>query len=533
MRLLRNLGVVSSLTLLSRVLGFAREILTANYLGAGAVADTFFQALTIPNTFRRVLAEGAFNSAFVPLYARELEGEDKKAADQFASDALSVLFTFTFVVVITFQVASPWLAYIFFPGAIGDAQGMAFAALLLQITMPYLLAMAVTALLSGALNTHGRFAIAASAPVLFNLVLITVLALDFAEGAQLAIWLSVGVTASGVLQAAWLWIAARSSGITIQLKLPRITPKVRRLIGLGVPGAIAAGATQINVLVTSSIAMFETGARSYLNYAERLYQLPLGVIGIAMGVALLPALARRIRSGDESGTQYTMNRALEVSLALTLPAAVAFFVIPEFLVDGIYERGEFDATSTANTSIALAAYAIGLPAFVMVKVLAPGFFAREDTRTPMLIAMAAVALNLILALSLFFGGLGFLGLALATSAAGWLNAVLLAVTLARRGYYRADARLVQRGVKLVLATAVMGATIYLLVRFEGGLAFGLDQVFGSGLAAITSLLLVVGAGAAIYAAACLASGALRISELKAAITPAPRIAQPPANPDPD
>lgn len=519
MRLLRNLGVVSGFTLLSRLLGFVREILTANFLGAGSVADTFFQALTIPNTFRRVLAEGAFNSAFVPLYAKELEGDEKKQADEFASDALSVLFTFTLAVVLLFQVAAPWLAYAFFPGKIGNPDGLAFGALLLQITMPYLLAMAVTALIGGVLNTRGAFAAAAFAPVLFNLVLIVILALDLAEGERLAVWLSIGVTVSGLLQAILLWITARASQVRITLKLPRLTPKVKRLIVLGVPGAIAAGATQINILVTSSIAMFEVGARSYLNYAERLYQLPLGVIGIAMGVALLPTLARRIRAGEEDGAHATMNRALELSLALTLPAAIAFLVIPEFLVEGIYERGAFDARSSSNTAIALAAYGLGLPAFVLVKVLAPGFFAREDTKTPMRIALGSVALNLVLALALFFGGMGFLGLALATSAAGWLNASLLAVLLGRRGYFRPDARLIGRVGRIALAAVVMAATVYLLVTHQaswrGWITTGLGLGFGGALA----LLLVVFTGAASYAVACISTGALRVSEVAEAFRP--------------
>jgi putative peptidoglycan lipid II flippase len=519
MRLLRNLGVVSGFTLLSRLLGFLREILTANYLGAGSVADTFFQALTIPNTFRRVLAEGAFNSAFVPLYAKELEGDEKKQADEFASDALSVLFTFTLAVVLLFQVAAPWLAYAFFPGKISDPDGLAFGAMLLQITMPYLLAMSVTALIGGVLNTRGAFAAAAFAPVLFNLVLIVILALDFAEGEQLAIWLSIGVTASGLLQAILLWMTARSSQVKIRLKPPRLTPKVKRLIVLGVPGAIAAGATQINVLVTSSIAMFEVGARSYLNYAERLYQLPLGVIGIAMGVALLPTLARRIRAGDEDSAHSTMNRALELSLALTLPAAIAFFVIPEFLVQGVYERGAFDAQSSSNTAIALAAYGVGLPAFVLIKVLAPGFFARENTKTPMRIALASVSLNLVLALGLFFGGLGFLGLALATSAAGWLNATLLAFLLLRRGYFKPDARLLGRMARLALAAGGMGVIVFLLVSHQASWGGWISTRIGTSFGDALELLVVVGAGAASYAAACLATGALRFSEVTAALRP--------------
>ncbi len=519
MRLLRNLGVVSGMTLLSRVAGFVREILTAAFLGAGPVADTFFQAITIPNTFRRVLAEGAFNAAFVPLYARELEGADPGEADRFATEALSTLVTATAVIVVAFQVGAPWLAYVFFPGMADDPGGLAFAAMLMQITMPYLLTMAVLALVTGALNSHGRFAASAFAPVLFNLVLIAILALDFAEGERLAVWLSIGVTVSGVLQAAMLYVAARRRGLKISFRLPRLTPRVRRLVALGVPGALAAGVTQINVLVTSSIATLEEGARSWINYSERLYQLPLGVIGIAMGVALLPNLARRVRAGDHEGGHFTMNRAIELSMALTVPAAAAFLIIPEFLVRGLYERMNFTAADTQMTALALAVFAAGLPAFVLIKVLQPGFFAREDTRTPMMFSLVSVVVNFILAMTLFFGPLGFVGLAAATSVAGWANCLLLAVTLRKRGLLQVDKRLARSLPRIVLASALMGLGVWAMVAFQDVWLAPLTALIGAGWAMVVGLLAVSVAGAVIYAGACLVTGAIRPREIGEAMRP--------------
>ncbi len=507
------------MTLLSRVAGFVREILTAAFLGAGPVADTFFQALTIPNTFRRVLAEGAFNAAFVPLYAKELEGKTQEEADRFATEALSALVTFTAVIVAAFQLGAPWLAYVFFPGMVGDPGGLAFAALLMQITMPYLLTMAVVALVTGALNSHGRFAASAFAPVLFNLVLIAILALDFAEGARLALWLSVGVTASGVLQALLLFVAARARGLHVSFRLPKLTPRVKRLVALGVPGALAAGVTQINVLVTSSIATLEEGARSWINYAERLYQLPLGVIGIAMGVALLPNLARRVRSGDEAGGHFTLNRAIELSLALTLPAAVAFLVIPEFLVRGLYERLNFTSADTEMTALALAVFAAGLPAFVLIKVLQPGFFAREDTRTPMIFSLISVGVNFLLAVMLFFGPLGFVGLALATSAAGWSNCLMLAITLRRRGLLPLDARLQRSLPRIVLASALMGAAVWAMARYQEVWLAPVAGAIGAGWAMVAGLLAVSLAGAVLYAGACLLTGAVKPREIGEAMKP--------------
>jgi putative peptidoglycan lipid II flippase len=519
MRLLRNAGVVSGLTLLSRLLGLVREMFVAAYLGAGPIADTFFQALTVPNTFRRILAEGAFNAAFVPLYAGELEKHGKAEADAFMREALSGLVAVTLIIVLIFQIAAPWLAYVFFPGAAGDPDLMALAALLLQLTMPYLLCMAVTALLSGALNAHGKFAAPTASQLLFSVVLIGILAADFAEGERLAFWLSVGVSASGLLQAGFLWMAAARGGLKPTLRLPRITPRIKRLIALGVPGAIAAGTVQINVLVTSSIATLEAGARSWLNYAERLYQLPLGVIGIAMGLALLPDLTRRLRAGDEAGGAFAMNRAIEVSLAFTLPAVAAFLLIPEFLVSGLLERGRFTTDDTAATALVLVIFALGLPSFILVKVLSPGYFAREDTRTPMRFSIAAVVLNFALAVTLFFGGMGYAGLAVATTAAGWLQAGLLALTLSRRGDLTLDARLMGRLPRIALAAAAMGAAVWILVRYETVWGEPVNALAGPLLGPVVGLVGVIALGAAVYALACLASGALKLSELRAALRP--------------
>jgi len=520
MRLLRNLGVVSGFTLLSRVLGFAREILTAARLGAGPASDIFFQAFLIPNTFRRLLAEGAFTAAFVPLYSRRMEGDGQSEADRFAREALSVLVTATVLIVLVFQLAAPWLVYPFFLERAADPETRPLTILLLQIVMPYLLCMAVAALLGGALNSHGRFAAAAGAPTLLNILLIAVLLADAPSEPRLVTHMSMAVTASGVLQALLLIWAARGAGLKIGLRPPRLTPDVKRLIALGVPGAIAAGATQINILTTSSVSMLQEGARSWMNYAERLYQLPLGVIGIAMGVALLPNLARRVRGGDETGGVAAMNRAIELSMALTLPAAVAFAAIPAFLVQGLFEWDRFTAADTQATAYALTAYAFGLPAFVLVKVLSPGFFAREDTRTPMRYAIASMALNLVLGVGLFFGGLGYVGLAIATSAAGWLNVLLLGWTLRRRGFYAVDTRLAARLPRILFAAVAMGLVA------QGAVAFADEAqawLMEAGLRAAVARSLILGAvvalGGAVYGLICLATGALRLGEFLAALRP--------------
>ena len=515
--------------MVSRVLGLVRDMLLAARLGAGPVADVFFVALQFPNLFRRIFAEGAFNAAFVPLYAGRLEEKGAEDAGRFAREVLSVLTTGVLAIVVVAQLIMPWLMYALGPGFIEDPGLFAFAVLLTQITMPYLLCMSIAAMLSGALNSHERFAAAAAAPILLNIVLISLLVWGAGPYGTLAWLLCIGVTFAGVLQVIWLVLAARKAGVKLGFTLPRLTPAVKRLLILGVPGAAAAGVTHINQLVASSIATLQEGARSWIYYADRLYQLPLGVIGIAMGVALLPALTKRLRAGAAEEANAGLNRALEISLALTLPAAAALIVISDLIVAGLFERGAFDAEDRINTSIAVMFYAAGLPAFVMIKVFSPGFFAREDTVTPMKFAAISVVVNLILGVALFFGPMKFAGLALATSLAGWLNAVLLAGTLIGRGQYQIDRRLADRLPRILGAVVVMAICIWVLdqngrATLEAFATTWLPTL----LVTPAALIAVVGAGVGVYGAAALAFGALRPSELFAAVRrPTAAPAQPP------
>ncbi len=504
--------------MVSRVLGLVRDMLLAARLGAGPVADAFFVALQFPNLFRRIFAEGAFNAAFVPLYAGRLEEHGADEAGRFAREVLSVLTTSVLLIVVIAQLVMPWLMFALGPGFIEDPDLFAFAVLLTQITMPYLLCMSIAAMLSGALNSHERFAAAAAAPILLNIVLISLLTWGQGPYGTLAWLLCIGVTFAGVLQVIWLVLAARRAGVKLGFAAPRLTPAVKRLLVLGVPGAAAAGVTHINQLVASSIATLQEGARSWIYYADRLYQLPLGVIGIAMGVALLPALTKRLRAGAPEEANAGVNRALEISFALTLPAAAALIVIAELIVAGLFERGAFGPEDRVNTSIAVMLYAAGLPAFVMIKVFSPGFFAREDTVTPMKFAAISVAVNLVVGVVLFFGPMKFAGLALATSLAGWLNAILLAGTLMRRGQYQIDRRLADRLPRILGAVAVMAACIWALDQnARPGLEHVASTLLPGLLATPAALVVVVSAGVGVYGAAALALGALRPSELVAAL----------------
>ncbi|MDE0333328.1 MAG: murein biosynthesis integral membrane protein MurJ [Defluviicoccus sp.] len=512
MRLLSAIATVGGYTLASRALGFVRDILIAAFLGAGPVADAFFVAFKLPNFFRRLFAEGAFSAAFVPLFTRILTEDGTDAARRFSERALSVLAAVLLVFCTAMQIAMPWAMYLFAPGFASDPAKFDLAVELARIAFPYLLFISLVSQLGGVLNALDRFAAAAAAPILLNLSLILCLIglapILETPGHALA-W---GVFAAGVIQFLWLIEACRRAGMVFRLPRPRLTPAVRRLVAKIVPGAIGAGVQQINLVIGVILAsLLPTGAVSYLYYADRVYQLPLGVIGIAVGTALLPLLSRQIREGDEAGGRESFNRALEFSLLLTLPAAAALMVMPGPIVALLFERGAFDARSTAATAAALAAFAAGLPAFVLVKVLAPGFFAREDVTTPVKIAGVSVAANIALSVILL-GPLQHVGLALATSAASWLNAFLLAFVLHRRGQFAIDRRLRTRLFRIVLATFAMTAILL------AGLEVLATMLAGTPLERGLAVVVLIVAGKAAYAAAAFTLGAAEFSEIRGSLS---------------
>jgi len=466
MRLLKSTAIIGSLTLVSRLLGLVRDVLIARFLGAGLVSDAFFTAFKLPNVFRRMFAEGAFNAAFVPLYARRIEEDGEAAADEFAKEAMAALFVMVAAIVVVFEITMPWSLSIIGYGldkAVDPAAGISpyyLAVVYAQITMPYLIFMSMTALFSGVLNTRNHFALAAAVPIVLNLFMISALfAAGLAEWSQKIIgyFLAGAITLSGFVQMALVIWGCKKAGVKVGFKRPRLTPGVKRLVILGVPGLLSAG-TQINLLVSHSIATMEKGAASWLTYADRLYQLPLGMIGIAMGVALLPALSRRLRAGDEMGARMSLNRAIEIAAFLTLPAAFALAVIPQFLIGGLFERGAFTAETTEQVALALRMFAYGLPAFVMLKILTPAFFAREDTKTPMIYAGVSAFINVTLGVYLFFT-IGFYGLALATSVAAWVNVVCLAWLLLKDDSFMPDMRLLSRLPRIAMASAAMAVAL--------------------------------------------------------------------------
>jgi putative peptidoglycan lipid II flippase len=460
MALLRSVATVGSYTLVSRVLGFVRDILTAAILGAGPVADAFFVAQRLPNLFRSLFAEGAFSAAFVPLASGALAEGGKPAARDFAEEAFAVLFAALLLFVIAGEVFMPWVLRVIAPGFERDPAKFRLVVDLTRITFPYLLFISLTALQGGLLNTVERFAAPAATPILLNLFLIAGL-LAMAHfgwtGGQVLAW---ALTASGIAQFLWLMASCGHAGVRLRLHWPRLTPRVKETLRIMGPGILGAGVTQLNLLVSTALAsLLPSGSVSYLYYADRLNQLPLGVVGIAVGTAILPPLSRQVRTGDGDGAIATQNRGVELALLLTLPAAAALIVLAEPILAVLFQRGAFGPLQTQATASALAAYAVGLPAFVLVKVLAPGFFAHRNTKTPVRVAIAALALNLALTLVLMHF-LAHVGIAIALSAAGWMQAVALFVLLRRHGHFRLDRRAAAKLPRIAAATAGMALVLW-------------------------------------------------------------------------
>jgi putative peptidoglycan lipid II flippase len=458
--MLKGILTVGGWTMASRVLGFARDMLIAAFLGAGPVADAFFVANRLPNLFRRLFGEGAFSAAFVPAFSGLLAAEGKAAAQGFAEQAAAVLVFWLLGLTVLAEIFMPTVVAGLAPGFRAEPEKFALAVQLCRITFPYMPLICLAALLSGVLNGLDRFAAAAAAPVVYNIVSIGFLlglmhVLPTAGHA-----LAIGVSASGVVQLALLGWAVRRCGMRLRLPRPRLTPAMRLLLRRMGPGLIGAGVTQLNLAVDVVIAsLLPAGTVSVLYYADRVNQLPLGTIGVAIGTALLPTLSRQALAGQAGAALATLNRALEYALLLTVPAALALLVIGGPVIEVLFHRGAFDAGQVALTGQALGAYAVGLPAFVLVKVLVPGFFARGDTAMPVKIGMAIVALNLALNIA-FMAPLQHLGPPLASSLAAWVNVAALGLVLRRRGHLVLDRQIIRTVPRMLLAGLAMALVLY-------------------------------------------------------------------------
>ncbi len=514
MSLVKNVGTIGGLTAISRVFGFARDMLMARVVGAGLVADAFQLAFTLPNTFRRLFAEGAFSVAFVPMYSKALHGDGgEEKANAFANDVLSVfvwvLLAFSAVAMV-FMPGIVWLLASEFAKVPGKFD---LAVFLSRVTFPYLGFISLMAMLAGVLNARSRFGPAAFAPVLLNLFLISgILIGNHLRGSTgddrvVGLALAVAVALSGLGQFAYLWRETRKAGLRLKVSAPKLTPEVRKLGKLILPATFGAGIYQISQFVDTFFATsLEQGSLTLLKYADRLNQMPLGIVGIALGTAILPMLSRHIHTGDAREAQRLQANAFEIGTLLTLPAAAALAICAPAFCTAFFVGGKFTPADGAIMADIVVALVAGLPAYVVVKILNPGFFAREDTRTPVWTALASLAFNIFLNI-VVVRKWGIVGLASATAASATLNCLLLYAILHRRGWFHFTLPLAGKIARQLLATAVMSAALWWLVpQFTAHYA-------GPWYDRIWSLGLIVTVGMIAFFAAAFALGAVDKSVL--------------------
>lgn len=516
--LLRSFGTVGFYTVLSRITGFMRDVLQAAFLGAGEASAAFIVAFKLPNLFRRLFAEGAFSAGFVPIFAGLHEGEGHATAMRFAREAASVLVLALAAFSALMIAFMPFVLQLMAPGFDRTPELMQTTVDLARIAFPYLFFVSLVSLQSGILNALHFFAAPAAAPILLNLTLTGFLLGAVTLEGDRAFWMACGVATAGVVQFLWLGFHCRRAGAALRLARPRLTADVKTLLKRMLPVAFGAGIYQLNMLADTIIAtLVSVGAVSWLYYADRVNQLPVGIVGVAVGIVLLPLLARQIRAGDEDGALANQNRAIEVCLLLTLPAALGIGVLAGPITATLFERGAFSIADREAVAAALLTFSFGLPAYVLNKALTPGFFGRHDTITPVKIAALAFVVNLAISLSLIHV-IGHVGIALATSVAAWINIAFLAVILARRGHLKPDARLKRRLPRLVGACVLMGMTLW---AGRLGVDAVLGPVFGTPDAApgpeslrVAALAFLIGAGLVVFAGAAILTGVATRHDLK-------------------
>jgi putative peptidoglycan lipid II flippase len=506
MHLLRSVTTIAGFTAISRVLGFARDILIASFLGAGPIADAFFVAFKFPNFFRRLFAEGAFNAAFVPLFTRLHTSEGLEKATRNAEQIIAVLSLTLVGLVVAVELTLPWLMCIIAPGFEETPERLQYAIDFTRITFPYILFISLSACLGGILNSIGHFSSAAAAPILLNISMMTsMLAFNksFPTTGHALVW---GVMVAGIGQYLWLYYSAYAHGVRFKWVWPKLTPIVRKLLKTMVPGAISAGVVQINLFIDIMIASFlPTGAVSFLFFADRLNQFPLSLIGIAMSTALLPLTAKHFQKGEMEAAIYTQNRALEYSLILTLPAATALIVLAYPIISVLFERNHFGAYEAFETAKVLAAFAIGLPAYILIKVLSTVFFAKLDTKTPLKAALLSLVTNIICNFILI-APLKHVGIALSTALAAWVNVAYLLRVLTKERLLKFDERLKTRLPRIIFATLLMGTFIEILDWSFKYYSYNAYKAL--------SLIIMILLGGASYSIAALFSKAFRLQDVR-------------------
>ena len=462
MNLIKSTGTFSFFTLISRLLGYIRDILIAIFLGTGFLADAFFVAFRIPNTFRRLFSEGTFNAAFVPSYSAVLN--NKKKSQDFASSIFNLLILGLFFIVLIIEILMPLFVFLIAPGFEGDYQKMELAVTLTRITFPFLMFISLASFFSAILNSHNKFAIASAAPIILNILLIGVLLFGKILNDQLVYYLAYAVTGAGILQLVFLYFYVKkyfSPNINFSIKIDN---KVKTFFKKLLPSIFSSGVTQINILIGTIIASFQTSAVSYLYYADRVYQINLAIAGIAIGTVILPQLSKYIQKENKEKINLIQNKALELSLFLSLPAAMALLIASEEIISSLFGYGSFDELSVKNSAKALFYFAIGLPAFSLIKVFSAFFFARHNTKLPFYISLTSILLNIFISI-IFFREIGFIIIPIATTVSSWFNAIFLFIFLKKENLFNFNLVFIDRFIKILTATILMGIFFNYVIYF--------------------------------------------------------------------
>ena len=485
MNLIKSTGTFSFFTIISRLLGYLRDILIAVFLGAGPIADAFFVAFRIPNTFRRLFSEGTFNSAFVPSYASEIS-QGKEEANKFANSVFNLLIFILIFLILIIELFTPLFVFLIAPGFGEDPQKTELAVNLTRITIPFLLFVSLASFFSAILNSHNRFAVASAAPIILNIMMIGVLFFGFFLEDQLVYYLSFAVTTAGLIQLIFLYFFVKKFYIPKLSLTIKISDKVKVFFKKLLPSIFSSGVTQINILVGTIIASFQAGAVSYLYYADRIYQINLAIAGIAIGTVVLPQLSKYVQNNKSEEVNLIQNKALELSLFLSVPATVGLLMAAEEIVSGLFGYGTFTSEDVKNSANALFYFSLGLPAFSLIKVFSSFFFARLNTKTPFYISLISVILNILISVY-YFNEIGFIIIPIATTISSWFNGILLFVFLKNRNFFSFNKIFLIKFFKIVTASILMGFVFqFLLNLFQDELAF--EQTYKSLYLILSALL---------------------------------------------
>ena len=470
MNLVKSTGTFGFYTIISRLLGYLRDVLIAIFLGTSLIADVFFVAFRIPNTFRRLFAEGTFNAAFVPSYTSE-SVKSKSRSNKFANQIFNLLFLILLFIVLIVEIFMPAFVSFIAPGFVENNEKIELATDLTRITFPFLIFVSLSSFFSAILNSHNKFAAASAAPIILNLILIGILLFAKYLDDEIIYYLSYGVSIAGFLQLVFLYkFVKKYYLVKFNFKI-KVNNKVKIFFKKLLPSIFSSGVTQINILVGTIIASFQASAVSYLYYADRIYQINLAIAGIAIGVVILPQLSKHVFLKKKSKILLIQNKALELSMFLSLPAAIALLIGSQEIISALFGYGSFNEEAVSNTAKALYYFGLGLPAFALIKVFSTFFFANNDTKTPFYISLISVFLNIFISIY-YFKSIGFVIIPIATSISSWFNSIILFIFLKNRNLFEFNQIFIKRFCKIVLASIIMGIFFkYLTSIFENQLIY--------------------------------------------------------------